>query len=300
MVKKSKQSRTGEVPQLESPSAIVPEVVEPDGLQPFEELTEEEERDRLFLERKVERAFYEAGKALKELRDRRLYRSTHSNFESYCRERFGYNRSRSYQYIDAAVVVDNLEKCPQIVDIFPTKEGQVRPLTKLDPDEQVEAWQQAVEANEGKVPPARLVKDAVQRIRERRPVPNPWHVGDVCTILVKENPELRGYGGCWAIVTEVHQFSCTVQMWDGLHQVRLENLKELSYSSEQQEFMRSLSQRLILLQMDELEGPVRDFLAGLGKLNRPYLTSLESKMLSLVEEQVELRTNNGNLRQSTK
>ncbi len=72
--------------------------------------------------------------------------------------------------------------------------------------------------------------------------------------------------------------------WDGSLAVRIENLKELPYSSEQQEFMRSLSQRLILLHMDELEGPVRDFLASLGKLNRPFLTSLESKMLSLVEE----------------
>ncbi len=288
MVKKSKKSRTGELRQLESPSAIVPEVVEQDGLQPFEELTEDEERDRLCLERKVERAFYEAGTALKELRDKRLYRSTHHTFEEYCRERFAFGRRRPYLLIDAVAIVDNLsEKCDpmdHISGILPTNERQVRPLTKLEPEEQVEAWQQAVEANEGKVPPARLVKDAVQRIRERTRVPNPWHVGEVCTILVKENPELRGYGGCWAIVTEVHHFSCTVQMWDGLHQVRLENLKELSYSSEQQEFMRSLSQRLILLQGNELEGPVRDFLAGLGKLNRPFLTSLESKMLSLVEE----------------
>ncbi|MBD2249553.1 hypothetical protein H6G26_40955 [Nostoc sp. FACHB-888] len=38
------------------------------------ELTEQEIRDRLHLERKVERAFFEAGKALSELRDRRLYR----------------------------------------------------------------------------------------------------------------------------------------------------------------------------------------------------------------------------------
>ncbi|QFS51028.1 hypothetical protein GXM_08522 [Nostoc sphaeroides CCNUC1] len=37
------------------------------------ELTEEEQRDRLQLERRVERAFFEAGKALTELRDRRLY-----------------------------------------------------------------------------------------------------------------------------------------------------------------------------------------------------------------------------------
>jgi hypothetical protein len=44
------------------------------------ELTEEEQRDRLHLERRVERAFFEAGKVLAELRDRRLYRSTHSTF----------------------------------------------------------------------------------------------------------------------------------------------------------------------------------------------------------------------------
>ncbi|RCJ39603.1 hypothetical protein A6770_38680 [Nostoc minutum NIES-26] len=44
------------------------------------ELTEDEQRDRLHLERKVERAFFEVGKALAELRDRRLYRSTHRTF----------------------------------------------------------------------------------------------------------------------------------------------------------------------------------------------------------------------------
>ncbi|WP_026736266.1 hypothetical protein [Fischerella sp. PCC 9605] len=49
------------------PQNVSVEVVE------LEELTEEEQRDRSHLERKVERAFYEAGKALMELRDRRLY-----------------------------------------------------------------------------------------------------------------------------------------------------------------------------------------------------------------------------------
>ena len=56
------------------------------------ELTEEEQRDRLHLERKVEKAVFEAGKALMELRDRRLYRSTHSTFEEYCKDRFGFQR----------------------------------------------------------------------------------------------------------------------------------------------------------------------------------------------------------------
>ncbi len=60
------------------------------------ELTEEEQRDRLHLERRVERAVFEAGKALMELRDRRLYRSTHKTFEEYCKERFGYSRRQPY------------------------------------------------------------------------------------------------------------------------------------------------------------------------------------------------------------
>jgi len=58
----------------------------------FEELSPDEESERLRLERKVERAFYEAGLALRELRERRLYRSTHQNFESYVQDRFGFKR----------------------------------------------------------------------------------------------------------------------------------------------------------------------------------------------------------------
>jgi hypothetical protein len=58
----------------------------------FEDLTYDEERARHRLELRVERAFYEAGKALAELRDRRLYRSTHKTFETYCRDRFRFTR----------------------------------------------------------------------------------------------------------------------------------------------------------------------------------------------------------------
>ncbi|WP_422394263.1 hypothetical protein [Nostoc flagelliforme] len=108
------ESLNSDITPLEDPaSAIidVPAVEVP-------ELTEQEQSDRLHLERKVERAFFEAGKALMELRDHRLYRSTHSTFEEYCKDRFSYNRSRSYQLIDAAIVVDNLHKCPQFVDIL--------------------------------------------------------------------------------------------------------------------------------------------------------------------------------------
>ncbi|MGH2413708.1 MAG: hypothetical protein ACRDEA_08460 [Microcystaceae cyanobacterium] len=68
-----------------------------------------------------------------------MYRSTHKSFEEYCQERFDFTRRRPYQLIEAADVVDNLlEKCVQFVHILPTKEGQVRPLTQLDPNQQRE------------------------------------------------------------------------------------------------------------------------------------------------------------------
>ena len=249
------------------------------------ELTQEEQSDRLHLERKVERAFFEAGKALTELRDRRLYRSTHKTFDEYCLDRFGYNRSRSYQLVDAAVVVDNLQKCPQIVDILPTAEGQVRPMTKLEPQEQHEAWLRAVELAGGKIPTGRIVKDVVQRIMERTQVPNTYQLGEVCQILVKDNPELRGKAGCWGIVSATNEFSCTVRMWDGEYTIGLQHLKSFNYLPQECEQMQFLSDRISRVYSDSLEETVKSLLQSLGKVNRPYLTGVEEKLLSVLESE---------------
>ena len=107
MTKKAKKLPADELIEEHSDLSILLEVVE------FEELTEEEEQERLRLERQVERSFYTAGNALKLLRDQRLYRDKWRSFEEYCRERFGYlNRRHPYRLIEAATVVDNLfDKC---------------------------------------------------------------------------------------------------------------------------------------------------------------------------------------------
>jgi len=233
----------------------------------------------------VERAFFEAGKALAELRDRRLYRSTHSTFEEYCKDRFGYNRSRSYQLIDAAIVVDNLHKCPQFVDILPTAEGQVRPLTKLETEQQQEVWLTAVEKAGGKVPTGRIVKDVVQQIMERTQVPNTYQIGEVCQILAKDSPELRGKGGCWAIVTTVNNFSCTVRVWDGELTVGLKHLKSFDYLPAECEQVQVICDRIARIYSDSLEETAKSLLQLLGKLNRPWLTAVEEKLLSVLESE---------------
>ena len=184
-----------------------------------EELSPEEQADRLWLELKVERAFYESGKALVELRSRRLYRSTHKSFDQYCRDRFGFQRRHCYRLIDAVAVVENL--CPngthQKLETngtqpLPTNERQVRELIGLEPDEQRHVWQQAVSRAGGKVPSSRVVKEIVEGLKKRDPTPPqiPFRKGDVVLIRGLGNPELKRYDGHWALVLAINEYSITI------------------------------------------------------------------------------------------
>jgi hypothetical protein len=72
-------SETGNCPVLTACSS---------GSETVAELTDDELVDRHWLELRVERAFMMRD-ALRELRDRRLYRDTHpDDFIGYCRDRF--------------------------------------------------------------------------------------------------------------------------------------------------------------------------------------------------------------------
>ncbi|MBE8990552.1 hypothetical protein [Nostoc sp. LEGE 12450] len=289
------------------------------------ELTEQEISDRLHLERKVERAFFEAGKALAQLRDRRLYRSTHRTFEEYCSDRFGYTHRRVNYLIAGSVVFDNIvagTNCSQTgevdetgtncsqngeadetgtncsqneeVDktrlnpsrILPTNEGQVRPLAPLEPQQQVKVWQRAVQEAGGKVPSARIVTDVVQKIMERTRIPNTYQLGEVCQILAKDNPELRGKGGCWGIVNHVGEFSCTVKTWDGEYTVGLQYLKSYNYLPAECQQVREICDRINRVYSSGLEESVQRFLESLGKLKRAYLTALEEKLLKVLESEI--------------
>lgn len=68
-------------------------------------------------------------KALFEIREGRLYRSTHKTFEEYCQERLKMSRTYINMQIKAAEVVGNLET--DGFQIHPTSERQARPLDWL-------------------------------------------------------------------------------------------------------------------------------------------------------------------------
>ncbi|WP_339406749.1 hypothetical protein [Nodularia sp. LEGE 04288] len=133
------------------------------------------------------------------------------------------------------------------------------------------------------MPSGRIVKDVVQRIMERTKVPNTYQVGEVCQILAKENPDLRGKGGCWAIVSAVNEFSCTVRIWNGELTVGLKHLKSYDYLPAECQQMQVIGDRISRVYSVSLEESVLKFLDSLGKLKRTYLTALEEKLLSVIE-----------------
>ncbi|MEL4895504.1 hypothetical protein [Crocosphaera sp. Alani8] len=126
-------------------------------------------------------------------------------------------------------------------------------------------------------------RSIVDEIRQRSPVPNPWRVGEVAQIIIKGNPDLKGRSGQWCIIQEVLDFSCMVRTWDGVIQVKLENLKDVYYSYQQQQEIKKISDRLEKIPQNKLEDAARNFLETLGKLDRPFLTNLEDKILTVIE-----------------
>ena len=85
--------------------------------------------------------FFEVGSALLTIRQQKLYRESHGSFEEYCRQRWQMSRSYANRLIGASSVVRNLVP----IGTIPTRENQVRPLTQLEPEQQREAWEAAIE-----------------------------------------------------------------------------------------------------------------------------------------------------------
>ena len=95
-----------------------------------------QELERVIDAKRGTESFYEIGKALEKIRDAKLYKEDHKNFNFYCRERWDMAHRTAYQFIAAAVVIDHL--CD--FDVLPINEAQARPLTRLLPDQQIDVW----------------------------------------------------------------------------------------------------------------------------------------------------------------
>lgn len=282
-LKTGSQTMTAEVCEIaaivDDASLTVAEVVE--------ELSDEELADRHRLELKVERAFVEAGLALAQLRNRRLYRSTHKTWEAYCLDRFGYGRDSADLKILAAEVVQNLEDLPTIGrQVLPTSERQVRPLTALEPDDQREVWQQAVE-KAGGIPSGRIVKSIVEQLKEKyhTPVTDSYNVGDIFW-LTGLSGSGRKYNNCWAIARSVNDFTLEIDVPDAVLVVKPVNLKPIDEPDARRQLPIILLRIKRLRNCGLLDRCAYTVLESLGR--QTYLTPLEEKFLKVMEEEYEV------------
>lgn len=97
-------------------------------------LSEQKRRDQLEKIIKNGLAEYRAvGTALAEMRDKKLYRSTHKTFEAYCASLWGFTGRRGRQLMDAAELADTVEQVAieageKPEQIVPKTEGAARSL----------------------------------------------------------------------------------------------------------------------------------------------------------------------------
>lgn len=127
--------------------------------EPVKDLSAQEELRLEQLEKVVVenfQTFVQVGQALAEIRERKLYRVKALTFEKYCKELFDIAKSRAYELISAAEVVQNVRHGGRFGGdeerFLPLNERQVRPLAKLNPEQQVSVWNAVIEsAPKGKV-----------------------------------------------------------------------------------------------------------------------------------------------------
>lgn len=113
------------------------------------------------------RSWIEAGKALENIRRKRLYRRDHKTFDGYCKKRWKLSRRTADQMIAAA----NTAQILGILSAVALKSERVlRPLTSLDAADQRAAWAIALEnaPRDSEGAPkltAKIVAAAVEKVR---------------------------------------------------------------------------------------------------------------------------------------
>lgn len=96
-------------------------------------LSEVEAQRRADIEAKIKDGLHSAWIGLRDIRDEKLWRSTHDSFKDYCEQVWGYGKGRGYQMAKAGDVVAGLLEAG--ADVLPTNEKQARELVGMTPEE---------------------------------------------------------------------------------------------------------------------------------------------------------------------
>ncbi|WP_159850987.1 hypothetical protein [Nocardia sp. CY41] len=161
---------------------IVPEHYEqPDATG---ELSEKERGDLAACEAALDVArvaFYIAGKALRVIRDAKLYRATHATFDDYVSERWGMRRANAHRLIEAAPIAEPIVSSPMGDKINERQTRELVPLSKHHSEQAAAdlylALAQQVAAANGKGPKitGELVRQAAEATLVALPPGSEWN-----------------------------------------------------------------------------------------------------------------------------
>jgi len=135
--------------------------------------------------RRAAGAFAEAGMALKEIRDRGLWRvGGYPTWNAYCESVKGITRRYANSLISAADLALELREVGTIVPtsagVAPASESQLRPLLQVrDKEARGKVWKSAVERSGGGQPTAKVVKEVVSKILDPETGPRTQEKSDV-------------------------------------------------------------------------------------------------------------------------
>jgi len=124
-------------------------------------------------------AYVAVGNALMEIREKRLYRTSDGRtWEGYCREIWDMGYKYADRLVAASKVIENLTPIGAKEDgsidweRMPANESQARELSRLEPEEQKQVWQQLIETKQPSTPEeapfkvtAKTVKNAVKSFK---------------------------------------------------------------------------------------------------------------------------------------
>jgi hypothetical protein len=137
----------------------------------------------------VQQSMRTLWQSLAEIRDRRLYRTTHDTFENYCQHRWDKGRRYINRLIAAAEVIANLEAVGTTVPI-PLQERALRPLAELDTaTDQCEALEAAAAIAPEDTPTGLQITRAVKAVKAKASNPSPTlQPGQQLTVLDESSP----------------------------------------------------------------------------------------------------------------
>lgn len=118
--------------------------------------------------------FIEVGVALREIKEKQLYKEEYGTFEKYIQQRHEMQRRSAYRLIEAATIREELENVSNwthfgsdVTPSFPAIEAHFRELSVVPSEDVPRVWQQvqAAAAEQGKPITAKLIRDHAAEFR---------------------------------------------------------------------------------------------------------------------------------------